>query len=88
MIKKDLYHYKKKVKIKEYHISENSIIIKNLNLQKNNHKRDYLKLVHLKKILELIYSMRIKIIWINKRREKKNKYKWYRYRFSTLKANS
>lgn len=69
MIKKDLYHYKKKVKIKEYHISENSIIIKNLNSQKNNHKRDYLKLVHLKKILELICSMKIKIIWINKNKD-------------------
>jgi len=66
MIKKDLHQCKRKVKIKEYHILESNIIIKNLNLQKNNHKRGCRKQVLLKRILEWICSMIIKIIWNNK----------------------
>ena len=66
MIKKDHPLYKKKDKIKEYLILENSTIIKNHNLQKNNHKRDCLKLVHLKRIQEWIYLTITKAILKNK----------------------
>jgi hypothetical protein len=52
MNKKDHPHYKKKDKIKEFLILVNSTIIKNHSLQKNNHKKDYLKQVLLKRILE------------------------------------
>lgn len=66
MIKKDHPLYKKKDKIKEYLILENSTTIKNNNLQKNNPKRDCLKLVHLKRIQEWIYLMITKAILKNK----------------------
>jgi hypothetical protein len=51
MNKKDHPHYKKKDKIKEFHILVNSTIIRNHNLQKNNPKNDYHKQDHLKMTL-------------------------------------